>query len=253
MKSHISKIAIARRLPLILVLLLGTTAFTLSISAAQQQTDPSAAQAIGNRVAASAGEVQQARSTSEDQSSAAPSAEPVPSATEQTLKAELHVLPRPPGTTAQQLPINCPPEYAALIEKTTHSLMAANFTFYPVKALDPFVPFITPEPTNQLQAEDAQQGGAPLTPLQKMTMSEIERGLKAITWGELGRKAVIEDSTGRGYIVGVGTPAGDHNGVITQVLNDRLVIKQEIWDRKARKRFPQDFTIKLVKKTDEKS
>jgi hypothetical protein len=83
-------------------------------------------------------------------------------------------------------------------------------------------------------------------------LSEIERGLKAITWGQLGTKAVIEDSTGRGYIVGIGTPAGDHSGVITQIFNDRLVIQQEIWDRKAKKRFPQDFTIKLAKKTDAK-
>jgi hypothetical protein len=63
---------------------------------------------------------------------------------------------------------------------------------------------------------------------------------------------VIEDSTGRGYIVGVGTPAGEHSGVITQILNDSLVIQQQIWDNKARKRFPQDLTIKLVKKTDSK-
>ena len=130
--------------------------------------------------------------------------------------------------------------------------MNPNFTFYPVKALDPFVPFITPETNAQSQGENAQQGGTPLTPLQKMTLSEIERGLKAITWGELGRKAVIEDSTGKGYIVSVGTPAGENSGIITQILNDRLVIKQDVWDRKARKRLPQDFTIKLVKKTDEK-
>ena len=85
-----------------------------------------------------------------------------------------------------------------------------------------------------------------------MTLSEIERGLKAITWGDLGKKAVIEDSTGRGYIVAIGTPAGEHSGVITQILNDHLVIQQEIWDRKAKKRFPQDFTVKLSKKTDNK-
>ncbi len=83
-----------------------------------------------------------------------------------------------------------------------------------------------------------------------MTLSEIERGLKAISWGELGRRAVIEDSTGRGYIVTIGTPAGEHSGVITQIFSDRLVIQQEIWDRKAKKRVPQDFTIKLSKKTD---
>ena len=85
-----------------------------------------------------------------------------------------------------------------------------------------------------------------------MTVAEIEKGLKAITWGELGRRAIIEDATGKGYIVAVGTPAGERSGVITQIFNDRLVIQQEIWDRKAKKRFPQDFVLKLVKKTDAK-
>jgi Tfp pilus assembly protein PilP len=125
--------------------------------------------------------------------------------------------------------------------------MAANFTFIPVKALDPFVPFLT---LSAYREEEEEPQGPPLTPLQKMTLSEMERGLKAITWGGLGTRAVIEDSTGRGYIVTVGTPAGEHSGVIKEILNDRLVIQQEIWDRKAKKRFPQDFTIKLVRKTD---
>ncbi len=140
-------------------------------------------------------------------------------------------------------------EYAPFVQKTASALMSENFTFYPIKALDPFVPFITPE-TPGRSDEEPNPTTRPLTPLQKMTLSEIERGLRAITWGSLGRKAVIEDSTGKGYIVSVGTPAGDRSGVITQILNDRLVIQQEIWDRKARKRYPQDFTIKLSKKTE---
>lgn len=157
------------------------------------------------------------------------------------------------ATQTETAGVGCPPEYVPLILKTNTSLMTANFTFYPVKTLDPFVPFV-----NALShaAEDEDEpkaaGGPPLTPLQKMTVSEIERGLKAITWGDLGKRAVIEDSTGRGYIVAVGTPAGERSGVITQIFNDRLVIQQEIWDRKAKKRFPQDFTIKLSKKTDNK-
>jgi type IV pilus assembly protein PilP len=135
-----------------------------------------------------------------------------------------------------------------LREKTNSSLMSANFTFYPIKALDPFAPFIAPE-TNNL-ADEEESKSTPLTPLQKMTTGEIERGLKAITWGELGKKAVIEDATGRGYIVGIGTPAGEHSGVITQISNDHLVIQQELWDRRAKKRFPQEYSIKLSKKTD---
>jgi len=131
--------------------------------------------------------------------------------------------------------------------------MSEHFTFYPVKALDPFVSFIQVEAVPQARFSDEEpkeEMNRPLTPLQKMTISELEKGLKAITWGDLGRKAVIEDSTGRGYIVTIGTPAGERNGVVSQIFNDRLVIQQEIWDRQARKRLPQDFTIKLSKKTD---
>jgi len=130
--------------------------------------------------------------------------------------------------------------------------MDANFTFYPIKALDPFVPFVSLDATSHQGEDEGESRSVPLTPLQKMTLSEIEKGLKAITWGELGKKAVIEDATGRGYIVAIGTPAGEHSGVITQISNDHLVIQQEIWDMKAKKRLPQDYTIKIVKKDNEK-
>ena len=136
-----------------------------------------------------------------------------------------------------------------MIQKENSALMSADFTFYPIKVLDPFVPFVTSESGHPGDEED-ESNAATLTPLQKMTISEIEKGLKAITWGELGKRAVIEDSTGRGYIVNVGTPAGERSGVITQISSDHLVIQQELWDRKAKKRFPQEFTIKLVKKMD---
>lgn len=148
--------------------------------------------------------------------------------------------------------ITCPPEYAPFVQRVTTALMSEQFTFYPVKALDPFVSFIQVDVIPQARFSDEEPKedmNRPLTPLQKMTVSELEKGLKAITWGDLGRKAVIEDSTGRGYIVSIGTPAGERNGVVSQIFNDRLVIQQEIWDRNARKKLPQDFTIKLSKKT----
>ncbi|MGO9375390.1 MAG: hypothetical protein ACLQBD_25325 [Syntrophobacteraceae bacterium] len=209
----------------------------------------------------------------------ASASQPAPTASEQALQAqaqqgakqEANMPPPATGPEAAQLTepsapqtpvaaatqtetagISCPPEYVPLILKTNTALMTASFTFYPVKALDPFVPFMDTSAQFRAEEDEPKDGGPPLTPLQKMTVSEIEKGLKAIIWGDLGKKAVIEDSTGRGYIVAVGTPAGERSGVITQIFNDRLVIQQEIWDRKAKKRFPQDFTIKLSKKTDDK-
>jgi type IV pilus assembly protein PilP len=246
MKSHRGNRTVVRRFSLIFVLMLAMAAVTFSFSAAQQEAGQSAGQTALNPSPASGGDAQPAQPAPPDQASAPQSAEQAPAPAAQAPNLELLTAPQPPDATASQPQTSWSPEYTALIQRTKTSLMAAHFTFLPVKALDPFVPFLVPETS----PPEEQQNGGPMTPLQKMTMSEIERGLKAITWGDLGRKAVIEDSTGRGYIVGVGTPAGEHSGVISQILNDRLVIQQEIWDTKARKRFPQDFTIKLVKKTD---
>ncbi|MGA3116341.1 MAG: hypothetical protein ABSF90_18120 [Syntrophobacteraceae bacterium] len=251
MKAPLMTRTTARRFSLIFVLLLAMAAWTFSISAARECQG--AEQTAAEPPAASPGGMEQAQSAPEavktprEQTASQQPAEPLPANSGQTFQLQAQGA----GSQASEPTItSCPPEYVPLIQKTTASLMAANFAFIPVKALDPFVPFLTLE-TRSSEDENESQGG-PLTPLQKMTLSEIERGLKAITWGQLGTKAVIEDSTGRGYIVGIGTPAGDHSGVITQIFNDRLVIQQEIWDRKAKKRFPQDFTIKLAKKTDAK-
>lgn len=160
-----------------------------------------------------------------------------------------------PGTDKPESTASCPPEYLPLVQKTTAALLTSNFSFHPVKALDPFVPFLLPEPPPVQLTDDgedpAAKGDKPLTPLQLMTVAEIERGLKAITWGALGKKAVIEDATGKGFIVGEGTPAGERSGVIAQIDKDKLVIKQQVWDRTAKRHNPQDVIVKLKKKTDE--
>ena len=271
MKARPGKRAIARHFCLIFVLLFTLAAWTSSTLAVErtgpvpQITEQTAAQL--SQPPDSPGEAQQAESAPQ----------PAPTASEQALQvqSEPGAKPQadmPPPVTqpeaaqmtepsAPQTPVaaatqtetagvSCPPEYVPLILKTNTALMTASFAFYPVKALDPFVPFMDMSAQLKTEEDEPKDGGPPLTPLQKMTLSEIEKGLKAITWGDLGKKAVIEDSTGRGYIVNVGTPAGERSGVITQIFNDRLVIQQEIWDRKAKKRFPQDFTVKLSKKTD---
>jgi type IV pilus assembly protein PilP len=285
MKARLEKRAFARRFSLIFVLLLAAAAWTVSNSAAQQQAEPAQQTTVqpsqppdlpSPPPPAQPGQ-DKAEAPRPEGALAQQPVEPVPAAPEQTSKGQAEQpaqapspspeqAPEPPaaaqlsGPTELQAPDAAapqpetagtvyPPEYFPLKEKTNSALLSANFTFYPIKAFDPFVPFLAPE-TNSRLGEDEEEPKAPLTPLQKMTLSEIERGLKAITWGNLGKKAVIEDSTGRGYIVGIGTPAGEHSGVITEIYNDHLVIQQEIWDRKAKKRFPQEYTVKLVKKMD---
>ncbi|HOI93362.1 MAG TPA: hypothetical protein PK250_01510 [Syntrophobacter fumaroxidans] len=165
----------------------------------------------------------------------------------------------PPGPPPVE-PVAKPPspEHAPIVQATLAALMKDEFTYVPNRVIDPFKPFISPVAVvaRGLRAGSDDDDGShelqkPLTPLQKMTVAEVEKGLRAITWGEYGRKAVIEDGAGKGYIVSIGTPVSDKNGVISQIFNDRLIIQQENWDRETKRMVPQDTVVRLKKK-DEK-
>ena len=184
-----------------------------------------------------------------------------PSAPEPTIGAN----PIPPAlpTTSSLSPVEPPPgkspEPLASRENVVEALLRDDFSYNQNKMVDPFVSFIAPVeaapaqvPAAEEEFEPPPEPQRPLTPLQKMNLGEIEGGLKAIAWGELGRRALIEDSAGRGYIVGVGTPAGERNGVITDIFNDHIVIQQQIWDRKAQRMTPQNFVVKLKKQQQAK-
>lgn len=164
----------------------------------------------------------------------------------------------PPPTDepgAAPTPSRTPPaaDAFATAERVKEALTKETFAYIPTNMLDPFVPFISPTEVAPQPRESEEEGELapeqkkPLTPLQRMSIAEIERGLRAITWGEMGRRAVIEDSAGKGYIVSVGTQAGDRNGVVTEIFNDRLVIQQELWDKNARRMVPQNSVVKLKK------
>lgn len=183
--------------------------------------------------------------------------------------------PAAPGTVEQDIPTVAPeapqsfilpppavapprsvggPEPSAARRQLENALLNPEFAYNPRNLPDPFKPFIAPAeaPVTQPMAGEEDQETPPepqrpLTPLQKMRISEIEAGLKAIMWGPLGRRAVIEDASGKGYIVGVGSPAGERNGVVTEIFNDHLVIQQEYWDKKEKRMVPQNTMVKLKK------
>jgi type IV pilus assembly protein PilP len=140
--------------------------------------------------------------------------------------------------------------------QVTAALRQEYFTYEPRDMVDPFVSFIAPVEASPAALPEEDEPSLPpvpqkpLTPLQKMSLSEIEKGLKAITWGDLGRKAIIEDAAGKGYIVSVGTPAGDKRGVITEIFNDGMVIQQETWDKKLKRMVPQNSLVKLKKEKE---
>jgi type IV pilus assembly protein PilP len=132
-----------------------------------------------------------------------------------------------------------PEEMLALKKRHLEALLSDAFHYHPRGMLNPFVPFITPGTTAPEFApmdEGTLPPGPqrPLTPLQKMSLGEIERGLRAILLGEMGKRALVEDAAGKGYIVQVGTLMGKNDGVVVDILPDRLVIQERFWDSDAR-------------------
>lgn len=139
-------------------------------------------------------------------------------------------------------------------ERVKEALLKETFSYNQNKLVDPFVSFVAPAeaPPTKLMVTDEDfepppRPQRPLTPLQKMNLGELEKGLKAIVWGEFGRRAMVEDAAGKGYIVGVGTPVGEKEGVITDIFNDSMVIQQQVWDSKTKRMIPQNSVVKLKK------
>ncbi len=203
---------------------------------AQKAEKPVAAKALQTGASA----VQARAAAAHVQAAPALRAKSLPALLRQTVAAA----DKKPETEAKKASLQLSP----IVKETIELLASPRFTFLPDKALDPFVPFVSLQPST---GNEAPQASGPLTPLQKMTLAEMAKGLKAIAWGALGRMAVIQDSTGKGYIVGVGTPAGPNGGVITQISSNCLVIQQEVWNSQTRKRVPENFTVKMVKKGNE--
>lgn len=186
-----------------------------------------------------------------NQDAPASSAEAATPAEEPTKVEEMTApqVPAPMGSARS----SAPSDTAIQVQK---ELLQPQFAYNPKALLDPFKPFIAPAaeappaaPTagdEDLEAPPSEPQ-RPLTPLQRMRVSEIEAGLKAIMWGPLGRRAVIEDASGKGYIVSVGTPVGERNGVVSEIFNDHLVIQQEFWDKREKRMVPQNILVKLKK------
>ena len=86
-----------------------------------------------------------------------------------------------------------------------------------------------------------------LTPLQKMPLSEIQAGLKAIIWGQLGNKALVEDATGKGYVVQEGTYVGQHDGIVKKIYQDRIVVEEYRRDPAQGRLEPTEVVLKLKK------
>jgi Tfp pilus assembly protein PilP len=134
--------------------------------------------------------------------------------------------------------------------KTTDSLSKTvtaetGWKYDPTGKPDPFKSFIL---ATAIQEETAPKVvRRQLTPLQKMPLSEIEAGLKAIIWGQLGSKALVEDATGKGYVVQEGTYVGQHDGIVKKIYQDRIIVEEYRRDPGKGRLEPNEVVLKLKK------
>ena len=96
----------------------------------------------------------------------------------------------------------------------------APFQYNPDGRRDPFKSIIVSS-EKQARVEN-------LPPLQRKELSELK--LIGIIWGGFGYGAVIQTPDGKGYAVRKGTRIGSNNGIISQITNREVIIKEKYAD-----------------------
>lgn len=142
-----------------------------------------------------------------------------------------------------------PPEATPAAAKASSSIAPAVTTetgwkYDPTGKPDPFKPFIL---AARAEEQTEQKPRVPLTPLQRMPLSEIQSGLKAIIWGQLGNKALVEDATGKGYVVQEGTYVGQNDGIVKKIFEDRIVVEEYRRDPIKGQLVANEVVLKLKK------
>lgn len=101
---------------------------------------------------------------------------------------------------------------------------------------DPFQPFIVEQ-----KVAKEKKTRKPRTYLETLDLSQLD--LIAIVAGPEGRWAMVRDAKGVGYVVRKGTPIGTNEGVVHEIRDDALVVREKHRD------FFGRVTVKDVVKT----
>jgi Tfp pilus assembly protein PilP len=158
-------------------------------------------------------------------------------------KAAIQLASKGPGTN-KQAGASTSSSDSSSSTATEVSTTDTGWKYDPTGKPDPFKPFIL---ASAVSEEIPVKVRPQLTPLQKMPLSEIQAGLKAIIWGQLGNKALVEDATGKGYVVQEGTYVGQHDGIVKKIYQDRIVVEEYRRDPAKGRLEPTEVVLKLKK------
>lgn len=102
-----------------------------------------------------------------------------------------------------------------------------HYTYKWVGKPDPFKPFIDLGPKVKAMKKPAEKsaGLLPISPLQRLELSAIR--VVGIAGDDRNRKAIVEDRQKKFYPIQVGTYIGTNNGMIKEILADRVIVEEK--------------------------
>ena len=112
------------------------------------------------------------------------------------------------------------------------------YSYDPTNKVDPFKSFITVR--EELQEKEARK--KPRTYLETLDLSQLT--ISAIMLTKKEDWALVRDSKGDGHVIKVGTPIGRRGGRVTEIHEDKIVVREYFKDIRGRKKS-RDRLLKL--------
>jgi type IV pilus assembly protein PilP len=114
----------------------------------------------------------------------------------------------------------------------------APYSYDPTDKVDPFKSFITVR--EELEEKEARE--KPRTYLETLDISQLTISAIVLTSGE--HWALVRDSKGDGHVVKIGTPIGRKGGRVTEILEDKVVVREYHKDIRGRE-IVRDHVLRL--------
>jgi type IV pilus assembly protein PilP len=102
------------------------------------------------------------------------------------------------------------------------------YSYDPTNKVDPFKSFITIR--EELEEKEARE--KPRTYLETLDLSQLT--ISAIIMAGAEHWALVRDSKGDGHVIKVGTPIGNRGGRVTEILEDKVVVRESFRDIRGR-------------------
>ena len=102
------------------------------------------------------------------------------------------------------------------------------YSYDPTNKVDPFKSFITIR--EELEEKEARE--KPRTYLETLDLSQLT--ISAIIMAGAEHWALVRDSKGDGHVIKVGTPIGSRGGRVTEILEDKVVVRESFRDIRGR-------------------